>query len=122
MQGLKFAKAMIQQKVIGELIRLDRLAKGQAKKYPTKRFLFPQLKYLLISTKQLVGIAGLRGTGKTILLRQLATELDQAFYLSADTLPIGTDFFEIASPFEESMGIKYLMVDEIHALKECRVS
>jgi len=109
---------MIHEKLIGELIKLDRLAKIQARKYPDKRFLFPQLKYLLTGTRQLVGIAGLRGTGKTILLRQLATDLDQAFYLSADTLPVATDLFELASYFEESMSIKYLMIDEIHALKE----
>lgn len=109
---------MIQNKLIEELIRLDRLARGQAKKYPVRRFLFPQLKHLLTGTRQLVGITGLRGAGKTILLRQLATDLDQTFYLSADTLPAGTDLFEMASHFEESMGIKYLMIDEIHALKE----
>ena len=109
---------MIQNKLIGELIRLDRLARRQAKKYPLRRFLFPQLKYLLTSTRQLVGIAGLRGTGKMILLRQLATDLDQTFYLSADTLPAGTDLFEISSHLDASLGIKYLMIDEIHALKE----
>lgn len=109
---------MIQEKWIGELIRLDRLARRQVKKYPVKRFLFPQLKYLMTGTRQLLGIAGLRGTGKTILLRQLATDLDQTFYLSADTLPAGVDLFEIASHLEESMTIKFLMIDEIHALKE----
>lgn len=109
---------MIPHKLIEELIRLDRLARSQSKKYPVKRFLFPQLKYLLTGTRQLVGIAGLRGTGKTILLRQLASDLDQTFYLSADTLPVGSDLFEISSHLEELMGIKYLMIDEIHALKE----
>ncbi len=109
---------MIQEKLIGELIRLDRLARGQVKKYPVKRFLFPQLKFLMTGTRQLVGIAGLRGTGKTILLRQLTTDLDQTFYLSADTLPARTDLFEIASHLEESMTIKFLMIDEIHAIRE----
>ena len=76
-------------------MRLDRLARGQARKYPVRRFLFPHLKYLLTSTRQLVGIAGFRGTGKTILLRQLAVDLDMTFYISADTLPANTNLFEI---------------------------
>lgn len=94
------------------------IRKYRCRKYPIKRFLFPQLKYLMTGTRQLVGIAGLRGTGKTVLLRQLATDLDQPFYLSADTLPAGTDLFEIAFHLEESMTIKFLMIVEIHALKE----
>lgn len=109
---------MLQQKLIEDLIRLDRLARVQAKKYIEKRFLFPQIKYLLTGTRQMVGIAGLRGAGKTILLRQISTDIDHAFYLSADTLPPGTDLFELSSHLESIMGIKYLMIDEIHALKE----
>lgn len=109
---------MVPQKLIEDLIRLDRLAKSQIRKYPEKRFLFPRLQFLMTGTRQMVGIAGLRGTGKTILLRQLAMELDKSFYLSADTLPPGADLFELSAHLEESMGIRHLMIDEIHALKE----
>jgi uncharacterized protein len=109
---------MIQGKLIEELINLDRLAKEQAGKFPLKRFLFPQLKYLLTETRQLVGIAGLRGTGKTILLRQLALEINHTFYLSADTLPANTDLFDLCSQLADSFGIKYLMIDEIHSIND----
>jgi predicted AAA+ superfamily ATPase len=109
---------MVYNKLIEELINLDRLSREQAGNYPLKRFLYPHLKYLLTGTRQLVGIAGLRGTGKTILLRQLAIDLDQTFYLSADTLPSGTDLFDLSLQLSESFGIKFLMIDEIHALKE----
>lgn len=109
---------MIQPGIIEELINLDRIARERIKKYPLKRFLYPHLNYLLTGTKQMVGIAGLRGTGKTILLRQMASVLENSFYISADTLPAGSDFFELASHLGEVMGIRYLMIDEIHALKE----
>ncbi|MCX6250812.1 MAG: AAA family ATPase [Bacteroidetes bacterium] len=109
---------MVQNKLIEELIHLDRISKEQARNYPLKRFLYPHLKDLVTGTRQMIGIAGLRGTGKTILLRQLANDLDQAFYMSADTLPADTDFFDLSSHLAESFGIKYLMIDEIHALKE----
>jgi predicted AAA+ superfamily ATPase len=107
---------MIQNGLIEELINLDRLAKEEGLKYPMKRFLFPRLRYLLTETRQMAGISGLRGTGKTILLRQLAAELDHSFYLSADTLPPGTNLFDLVIWLAESFGTKYVMVDEIHAI------
>lgn len=109
---------MVQNDLLEELIKLDGLARAQAAKFPLKRFLFPELKSLLTDTRQIAGIAGLRGTGKTILLRQLAVDIGQAFYLSADTLPFGTDLFDLSDRLGSSFGIKYLMVDEIHALKD----
>lgn len=103
-----------------ELIRLDGLAKERAKDYPLKRYIYPHLRHLMTETRQLVGVAGLRGAGKTILLRQLAVDLNQSFYISADTLPVGTDLFELCSHLEESFGVRYLMIDEIHAVKDWR--
>jgi len=108
----------IQNSVIEKLIHLDRLAREDGQKYPRKRFLFTQLKHLLTATSQMVAISGLRGTGKTVLLCQLANELDQSFYLSADTLPPRTDLFELANWLTGSLDIKYLIIDEIHALIE----
>lgn len=107
---------MIQNGVLEDLIRLDGIAKEDGRRYPLKRFLYPQLKHLLTETRQFVGIAGLRGTGKTILLRQLAAELDQSFYISADTLEAGSDLFDLSKRLSEFYGITYLMVDEINAI------
>lgn len=44
---------MLQDKTIEDLIKLDQFAKGQVKKFPLKRFLYPHLKYLLTETKQM---------------------------------------------------------------------
>jgi len=107
---------MIPNNLIEELIYLDRLAREESQNYPIKRFLFPQIRKILAETRQMIGIAGLRGTGKTILLRQLANDIDHTFYLSADTLPASTDLFELSKRFAESFGTKYLLMDEIHAI------
>ena len=102
---------------VEDLIRLDRIAKTDGRNYPLKRFLYVRLKQILTSTRQFVGITGLRGTGKTVLLRQLASELDQSFYINADILPAGTDLFSLIIRLTESYGTRYLMVDEIHAIQ-----
>ena len=69
---------------INRLLELHDLAKQESRKYDRKRFLFPQL--MRDTGKHFTGMAGARGTGKTVLLRQYALEHDDAFYLSADTL------------------------------------
>jgi uncharacterized protein len=107
---------MIPNNLIEELISLDRSAREESKNYPTRRFLFPQVRNLLSDMRQIVGIAGLRGTGKTILLRQIANDLPHTFYLSADTLSAGIDLFELSKRIAESFGTKHLLIDEIHAI------
>ncbi len=108
----------IQHDIIENLIRFDQMAREDGKKYPLKRFLFNRLEYLLTQTRQMAGISGLRGTGKTVLLRQLSIELDHAFYISADTLPPRTDLFELAELLKSTLGVRYLIIDEIHAILE----
>jgi predicted AAA+ superfamily ATPase len=107
---------MLPNGYLEELILLDQTAKEDGRRYPLKRFLYSKLKHLLAETRQFVGIAGLRGTGKTILLRQLAAELDHSFYVSADTFPVGTNLFDLSNQLFKSYGTLYLMVDEIHAI------
>ncbi len=107
---------MMSNGLVEELILLNNTAKEDGKRYLLKRFLYAKLKHLLTETRQFVGISGLRGSGKTILLRQLTAELDHSFYFSADMLPVGTDLFDLSTRLFKSYGIFYLMVDEIHAI------
>ena len=110
-------RVMIQNGLLENLIRLDGIAKEDGRRYQLKRFIYAQLSSLLTETRQFVGIAGLRGTGKTILLRQLAADLDQTFYISADTLPTGTDLFDLSIRLADFYSTKYIMLDEIHAIQ-----
>jgi len=98
---------------IDRLFCLSDLAKAGAEKYGKKRFVYARIKQAL-SSKVFVGIAGLRGTGKTIVLRQLASELPDSIYISMDTVPHSTDLFELIKELSSSYKVRRFFLDEIH--------
>ena len=95
---------------ISKLIELDRLAREDGKKYGKKRYLFSQLGGE--KSRHFIGIAGPRGTGKTVILKQLAIERPDSFYISLDT--IREDLFETVKKLHEELKIKTLLIDEVH--------
>ena len=74
------------------------------------------------STARMIGIYGSRGVGKTTLMLQWlakqAQPMSETLYISCDhPLYLGVDFFELVQSFEQ-YGIKTLVIDEIHHIKE----
>lgn len=100
---------------LNELSELDLLAKREAKKYPHKREKYESV--AIAAGRSFVGIVGPRGVGKTVLLRQLASESDYSFYLSLDTMEEGS-LFELARNLHERFKVRLLLFDEIHFQKE----
>ncbi len=96
---------------LSELLELDALAQAEAKKYPLQRDALAQIKS--IKGRQFVGIIGPRGVGKSILLRQLAAELDHSFYGSVDTFR-DAPLFDLAKELAEKLKIGTLLLDEVH--------
>ena len=80
-----------------------------------KRYLFNQIDF----DSKLIGILGQRGVGKTILLRQIAQNLNlpisKMLYISADN--IINSISDIAIEFS-SYGGELLIIDEIHKASE----
>jgi predicted AAA+ superfamily ATPase len=101
---------------IAALLKLDALAKEEGKKYPRKRELYAKLES--DTGKHFVGIVGPRGTGKTILFKQLAGATPDALYISLDTLEEDIDLFELARVLFERYTIKTLFLDEVHYCRE----
>ena len=97
-----------------QLLRLHEAAVEDGRRHLLRRSLFGQI--AADSGRHAIGVAGPRGAGKTILLRQLAAALDDAFYLSADTLEPDADLFEIAEALGSGMRVRTLLVDELHFL------
>ncbi len=98
---------------ISNLIELDHMAKKDAQRYQKKRFLYNVIK--MESGKHFTGIVGARGTGKTVLLRQLAIENENSFYISLDTIENG--LFDSILRLNREFSIRFFFLDEVHAYK-----
>ncbi len=96
---------------INELLELNELARQDGQKYSRSR---PFLQILLKERgKHFIGIAGPRGAGKTVLLKQLALARDNSFYISLDTFQDG-DLFDLIRRLNRDLGFNLFLLDEIH--------
>lgn len=99
-----------------ELLTLDRLAVDSLNSIDRTRFAWDSL--AAMEGRPFVGLVGPRGSGKTILLRQLRRKRADSIYLSADTLQRDSNLFELVRRLYEGYGIGTFFVDEIHAIDE----
>jgi len=97
---------------LSSLLGLNTLAREDAKRYPNCRSLLEQLNQN--QGKHFSGIIGSRGVGKTVLLKQLLADNEQAFYLSLDTLPRDYDVFGLLEILNRDYGYSLFLLDEIH--------
>jgi predicted AAA+ superfamily ATPase len=101
---------------IQKALELHDLAKQGAKNFPRKRDLASRLQR--DRGRHIVGLVGARGVGKTVLLRQLAAEREDAFYLSADTLESDDDLWEMMRSLAAHYGFRTFLLDEVHFLDD----
>ena len=73
----------------------------------------------LRETESLIGLSGLRGSGDTVLLLQLAARLPRSFYISCDTLDPSVDLLDLVLYLQHNYKIKHFFLDEIHFYKNC---
>lgn len=73
--------------------------------------------YIILVNDSFVGIVGPRGVGKSVILKQLASESDYSFYLSLDTVE-EESLFELARNLHERFKVRLLLFDEIHFRKK----
>ncbi len=98
-----------------EIFELHRLAVKSVEKYEKKRFIFDVIRRE--RGRHFLAIAGPRGVGKTVLLRQLAKEKKGSLYLSFDTLSSSFDLFQFVKEVSTYYKVKIFLLDEIHYLK-----
>jgi len=98
---------------IPHIIELHDLAIKSVSAYPSPRPLFTELSNQ--QGRHYTGILGPRGVGKTVLLRQLATQSStNSLYLSLDTLDRDTDLFQVIRKLHQDYGIQRFFLDEVH--------
>ncbi len=86
--------------------------KRSAGNYANKRYLYDEIKS--VPQQYFVGVYGLRGIGKTILLLQLANETKDSLYFSADAAYLRNfGIYEIVK-HAESRGYKNIFIDEVY--------
>ncbi len=95
---------------IGNLVELDSLAKTEAKKYHKKRFAYSSIE--VGKGKHFTGIVGARGIGKTVILKQIALENENSFYISLDTF--NGDLFNTVHRLNREFQVSLFLLDEVH--------
>ena len=97
---------------ITDLLKLSEAALRKGSDYLFRRSLFDDL--ALVKGKHFIGIVGPRGAGKTIMLQQLASMMDNSFYLSLDLLDRNADLFNLIERLAQEYRFKNFFLDEIH--------
>jgi len=95
-----------------ERIELNERARKEGTDYPKKRMPYFEVERFL-EDRIAIALVGPRGTGKTIILKQLLAKHKNSFFIALDADPVVPDLFETAKELSEK-GIKLLFLDEVH--------
>ncbi len=102
----------MEERILSSLIATSRRLMAWAGKFRERRFLYDELR--LIDEEYYVGIKGVRGVGKTVLLLQLARNIEKSVYFSADSVLIKPfTLYDVVKALAE-MGYRNIFIDEIH--------
>lgn len=98
--------------VFSRIVQNSSERKKEASAYQHKRYLYKTL--FSAPREHFIGVCGLRGIGKTVLLLQIAGAMKDSLYLSADAAYLKEEDLYDAIRFCSLRGYKNLFIDEIH--------
>ena len=101
---------------LDRILELDRRAVDSVSFFTKRRFAFDGI--AKTEGRPFLALTGPRGSGKTVLFRQLRALHSDAIYISADTLGKQTTLKEVIEYLHTSMGIRRFFIDEIHFIPE----
>ena len=101
---------------VDHLLDRDALAVRDAGRYTRTRLLFKKLQHS--PGRPFVALLGPRGTGKTVMLRQLRARTKDALYVSADTMDRGDRLVDLVRHFLDRYRVGAFFIDEIHYLRD----
>jgi predicted AAA+ superfamily ATPase len=99
---------------INDIIELHNLALEGNKKYVKKRLISERLRK--DTGKHFLGITGARGVGKSVLFKQMASETENAIYISLDSVDF-ENLFETVKELNRDYRYNVFFLDEIHFYK-----
>jgi predicted AAA+ superfamily ATPase len=100
--------------VISRIFEFHKLAVSEVRRYPKRRFIFNDIESS--KGRHFVGITGLRGTGKSIILKQIAALHSDSVYISVDSIG-DVDLFELIQELNQDYKIRLFLLDEVHFVK-----
>lgn len=106
----------MEDSIIDETILNSKKQVKWAQRFKKTRYLFDELEE--IDKEYFIGIKGIRGIGKTVLMLQLAGETKESIYFSADSTlikPFGV--YEVSKKLIKR-GYENIFIDEIHRKNE----
>lgn len=102
----------MEESIIDKIILNSNKQIKWAKKFNKTRYLFNKLKK--IDEEYYIGVKGIRGIGKTVLMLQLADKTKESIYFSADsTLIKPFNIYEVSKKIIQR-GYENIFIDEIH--------
>jgi len=105
---------MEKEKIVSRVLEASSEWIKRIEKMEKKRFVYQNLLKVVKEKEYFLGITGLRGIGKTVLLLQLSKEINGIYFSADDRELRGTDLYDIIKALSEA-GHKKIFVDEIHA-------
>ena len=106
----------MEESIVDEIILNSEKQIKWSKKFNKTRYLFNELK--TIDKEYFIGIKGIRGIGKTVLMLQLASKTKESIYFSADSTIIKPfNIYEISKKLIQR-GYENIFIDEIHRKSE----
>ena len=100
------------ESLFAQLVLESETRKKEVTSYTHKRYNYNQLKS--VPKEYFVGISGLRGIGKTVLLLQLANEIENSIYIAADASYLRQDNLYDILKYAKNKWHTTVFIDEIH--------
>ena len=97
---------------LDELQKLSENKKISAKQYSLKRAAVTEV--IKSTGREYLGLIGPRGAGKTVALLHIANSIKNSFYISIDTIPRGSNIFELLTKLEKAFKPSVFLLDEVH--------
>ncbi len=105
---------MENEKIVTRVLEANAESLKRIEHIEKKRFAFDALLKVVNEKEYFLGITGLRGIGKTVLLLQLARDAGGVYFSADDRELRGVDLYDIVKALSEA-GHPLLFVDEIHS-------